>query len=137
MYSTSIYKNIFQADIEGQDLADTYARSGQEDVALEWLGRCSLRLAHYVAFLRVVQSAEDACLFINEQVDLLLTELSSCNVFPDRDSDCVTVETMQAVNFILEEIPTSEDHLITSIIRETQKSSLGKDASKLRPVGAF
>lgn len=137
MFSTTIYNNIFKANIQGQDMAETYSRSGQDDVGLEWLGRLSLRLAHYVAYLRVVQSAEDACLFVNEQVDLLLTELSSSNVFPDRDSDVITVETMQALRFLMEEVPTAQDHFINQIAQEIECGQASKEAEFLRPLGSF
>lgn len=128
MFSTTIYNNIFTSDAEGQDTAATYARSGQEDIALEWLGRFNMRLARHLAYLRVSQSAVDASLFFNDLIECKLVEISSSNIFCDADSDEITHETMQALSFILESSPDAEFEIVEEILREINATTPKGDA---------
>lgn len=137
MISTIVYNNIFHGNTHGQSIAASYARTGQGDIGLEWLGKLSMRLATAMAYLRVHTSGEDACLFLNESIDNFLLELSSTNIFCDKDSDEVTVETIQALYFIYESIPGAEDLLLNNIYTEIQTTEPAADAVALVPLSSI
>jgi len=137
MISTTVYNNIFHGNAHGQSIAASYALTGQNDIGLEWLGKLSIPLATAMAYLRVHSSGEDACLFLNLEIDNFLLELSPTNIFCDKDSDVVTTETIQALYFIYESIPNAEGLLISKIYDEVQSTAPSSDAGMLVPLASI
>lgn len=118
MNANKIYSSIFKNDIRGQALATTYARSGQDDIGIDWIERQSVGVATYMAYLRVHQSAEDACLFLNGLIADMLTTLNGHGGFVDEDEDFVTCDTIQALRYLILSDESAETHIMENIIDE-------------------
>lgn len=118
MNANKIYSTIFKNDIRGQALANIYARCGQDDICIEWLEKQSIGVATYMAYLRVHQSAEDACLFLNGLIADMLTTLNGHGGFVDEDEDYITCDTIQALRFLISTDESAETHIMENIIDE-------------------
>lgn len=138
MYSSLIYEHIFETTVKGQGCAALYARSGQEDICVEWLYRHSPRLAIYMGYLRVTQSAVDACLFLNGLVDELLVSVGDTICYPLADEDYLDRDTMMAISFLAETIPNLEDVFMEAFLTEiTNSKYISPDSAHLIPYTAL
>lgn len=134
MISTRSYNNIFSPDPISQDIAAAYARTGQSDIGLEWLGRHSARIGNLMAYLRVCQGAENACLFINQEIGFYVQGISIDQHFEDMDEDVITNASIVALHYIMGSDSASEDNLCSAIYEEIQRGTFSADAAYLKPL---
>lgn len=104
---------IFNQSVEGKVLAREYTVGAQEDIGLEWLGRHSQRIAVHVAYLRVTQGSNVACLSLNELLGVIFEEEE--RTFDFSEDDEVSVESIRALHAILTRDPYAEERIVESL----------------------